>query len=132
MSKVISFRLSKENPREARALEVIKNCQKKGHGLCHIITEALLKLDEPDPVPVYDLRLEEINQTLNQVRNLLELAETRGAPLHGERDTNMCQSGLTDDFIASVKKAAKRGMKLEYPKNSAPEVTKSLTGFDKR
>ena len=49
MSEVISFRLSKENPREALAYEILKGWHEKGHSIRHTITEALLKLGEPCP-----------------------------------------------------------------------------------
>ena len=45
MSEVISFRLNKDNPREARALMVLKGWQEQGHNIRYIITEALVNLD---------------------------------------------------------------------------------------
>jgi len=48
MSEVISFRLNRENPREALALEVLKNRFRKGFSVRYVLTEALLKLDESE------------------------------------------------------------------------------------
>ena len=44
MSKVYSFRLNENNPREAQAKEVIDAWVSKGYPLRHVITKALLKL----------------------------------------------------------------------------------------
>ena len=42
MSKVYSFRLDDDNPREAQARGVIKAWMGEGYSLRHIITDALL------------------------------------------------------------------------------------------
>ena len=44
MSKVYSFRLDENNPREAQAREVIDAWVSKGYSLRHILTEALNSL----------------------------------------------------------------------------------------
>ena len=72
MSEVISLRLSKENPREALAYEILKGWHEKGHSIRHTITEALLKLGEPCPDLVPSEKLNEVNETLVQIRQLLE------------------------------------------------------------
>ena len=48
MSKVISFRLNKNNPREAIAWHVLQARIAKGYSIRHIMTEALIKLDQPE------------------------------------------------------------------------------------
>ena len=45
MSKVYSFRLDENNPREAQAREVINAGAEDGYSLRYIVTEALLGLD---------------------------------------------------------------------------------------
>jgi hypothetical protein len=45
MSEVISFRLDRNNPREAQALGVLKKGQEAGYSLRHVLTEALLALE---------------------------------------------------------------------------------------
>ena len=42
MSKVYSFRLDTENPREALAINVIETSASQGYSLRHILTEALI------------------------------------------------------------------------------------------
>ena len=43
MSKVYSFRLDSDNPREAQAIEVIDNWVSQGYSLRNLLTEALIK-----------------------------------------------------------------------------------------
>ena len=43
MSKVYSFRLDADNPREAQAMEVINAWVSQGYSLRHILAEALIK-----------------------------------------------------------------------------------------
>ena len=43
MSKVCSFRLDSDNPREAQAIEVIDNWVSQGYSLRNLLTEALIK-----------------------------------------------------------------------------------------
>lgn len=113
MSKVISFRLSKDNPREAQAYEVLKAWQDKGYSVRHTITEALLKLDGPGLGSITCASFDDINQTLNQVRELLE--RIRNADNSSQKSLNPgpYHSSLNDNFIASIKKAAKPGIKLD-------------------
>lgn len=111
MSEVISFRLSKDNPREEQALETIRAWSSKGYSVRHILTEALLQLSESNPKQTA-ATIDELKTTLGQISQLLEQLGN-GNPaqkqmLGGQPET----SGLTDSFIASVKKSARLGMKL--------------------
>lgn len=45
MSKVFSFRLREDNPREVQAQDVIEAWISEGYSLRHILTEALLQYD---------------------------------------------------------------------------------------
>ena len=45
MSEVICFRLDRDNPREAQALQVLAAWQEAGFSRRHVLTEALLRLD---------------------------------------------------------------------------------------
>jgi hypothetical protein len=113
MSKVISFRLDKENPREAKAFEVLKAWQGRGYSIRQTIAEALLQLDKGTPEPVRGEQLDEINEALSQLRQLVEKLQ------NGERMSNQVQdspasiTGLTDSFITSIKKAVKPGITLD-------------------
>ncbi len=75
MSEVISFRLDTENPREARAQKVLTVWQEEGYSIRHTITEALLTLEDPRTDPFAIIDMEELNETLNQVSQMLEQME---------------------------------------------------------
>lgn len=112
MSKVFSFRLDKNNPREARALEVIETQRAEGLGLRHIITAALLALDLQRTDLVSCKTHDEISETLKRVTQLLEKIEKRNNSSQKDQDASSDCSKLTDNFVASIKRAAKPGMKL--------------------
>ena len=113
MSKIVSFRLSKENPREAQAYEVLKARYDKGYSIRHTITEALLKLDEPGLDSVMGASLDDINKTLNQVRELLERIGNDDNSSQKSQNPGPYYSGLTDNFILSIRKVSKPGIRLD-------------------
>jgi DNA-directed RNA polymerase beta subunit len=113
MSEVISFRLNRDNLREAQALEILETWCLKGYGLRYVITEALLKLNDPGPDSVHDNPIPELSAVLNQVNQLLEQIGNGRYPLYPRQDENIPQSGLAESFVLSIKKAAKPGIKIE-------------------
>jgi hypothetical protein len=112
MSKVISFRLDKNNPREAKALEVLKNKRDEGYNIRHIIMEALINLDETNPHLESPTTKElftivmKVHQLLERIKGDDELSLTREAAM----DTNL---ELTENLVSSVKKTIKPGLHLE-------------------
>jgi len=113
MSDVISFRLSKDNLREAQAYEVLKAWYDKGYSVRHTITEALLRLDEPKLDSVTGASLNDINRTLGQVRELLErIGNEDNSSQKSQNPARHCLS-LNDNFIVSIKKTAKPGIRLD-------------------
>ena len=48
MSEVISFRQNKDNPREEKAVQVLRTWTAQGFNVRHTITEALLKRAGPN------------------------------------------------------------------------------------
>ena len=113
MSKVVSFRLDRENPREVKAYKVLRAWLVKGHSTRYTITEALLRLGEPRTGYTSRAALNEISDTLNQVRLLLEEIEYCGNSSQKSNDTHHKPSDLTDTFVTSIKKAAKSGIALD-------------------
>ncbi len=111
MSEVISFRLNKDNPREAKALEVLKARSVEGYKIQHIITDALLKLDEHRKDPSTIVALDELNNTLSQVNQLLEQLENGHSVTSDKPPEGQPRSILTAAFVASIKKATKPGFK---------------------
>ena len=77
MSDVISFRLNKENQREAKALEVLNAWIEKGFSTRHILTTALLELDHPGSEPAKGEDGCGMELVLNQIGLLLEILKDR-------------------------------------------------------
>ncbi len=79
----------------------------------HILTEALLKLGNPEPDLATDKTLEEVNETLAQLRHLLEqMQEGRFMPTEKPNGEQGQAAELTGDFVESIKQAARPGLKL--------------------
>jgi hypothetical protein len=112
MSEVISFRLNKENLREAKALLILQEWRAKGYSVRQTITEALLKLDQHEQNPE-STALGELTETLSQVNHLLKLIESgNSSPVATHRGSRI-NGGLSESFVASVKRSAKSGLKIE-------------------
>jgi vacuolar-type H+-ATPase subunit D/Vma8 len=99
MSKVYSFRLDENNPREAQAREVIEAWVSKGYSIRSTLTEALIRFDEKHSPKEMDSILEQLQDMVNQLmqRTLPESCESEEA------------ISLQVDFLESVKKSIKPG-----------------------
>jgi hypothetical protein len=113
MSEVISFRLDRDNPREAQALAVLRRGQEAGYSVRHILTEALLALEAAaEEERAVAVALTEVAGRLEQVRSVLErfqhmdLAPVR--PRNGQPEGTV----LSEAFVVSVKGAARPGLTL--------------------
>ena len=100
MSEVISFRMDKDNPREAQAKAVLKAWVEKGYCVRHVLTEALLAYRGSK----VDVDINELTHKLDQISNMLQQNST---PSNHEDSNNM----LSDSFMASIRNAAKPGIK---------------------
>ena len=111
MSEVISFRLDRDNPREAQALAVLTKGQEAGYSLRHILTEALLALEAAaEDEQAVALALSEVAGRLEQI---LERFQHSGfVPVQPSND-QLEQASLAESFVLSVKSAAKRGIGLD-------------------
>ena len=113
MSEVISFRLDKDNPREAKALQVLQDWCTRGYPLRLILTEALLKLDGMESDLMADGMLQELSEKLSLVSQQLDkMANSNGPPMESQNVISE-RGRLADHFVASMKKGAKPGLKLE-------------------
>ncbi len=108
MSRVIGFRLDPDNPREARALDVLEAWQEQGFSLRYVLTEALLRLDEDDASNTES----ELQEALAQLSRLLEVLRDRSYTVPAAPVDNPSQPALTDAFIGSVRQAARSGLTL--------------------
>lgn len=109
MSEVVSFRLNKDNPREAQALEVLNAWIEKGFSVRYTLTKALLRLDHPglDLESSQDDR--DMRLVLDQIGQLLEIVKAN--PLTSQEITTE-QPILQESFLTSIKQGAKQGIKL--------------------
>jgi hypothetical protein len=109
MSTVISFRLDRNNPREAQALLVLVRWQEEGYSIRHIMTEALIRLEESDTKP--DTHLADILAALQAISQQIGQLEARST--YPGRTTPEPQAALSDAFLIAVKGAARPGVKME-------------------
>jgi len=109
MSKVISFRLNPENPREAEALTVLQRWLKDGFSTRYALTEALLKLDS-----TYSLSAERraLNDLSHQIKEILENIEKVSSPII-ENGKATSKEILSEGFVTSKIKTVKPGMKFD-------------------
>jgi hypothetical protein len=112
MSKVISFRLSQDNPRESQALNVLESRLKQGYSMHHTITDALLSLDNIRAETVLS-EIEELKARLSEISIFLTKASPNGH-FQNSQDVLQTSHALADDFVASVKQSAKPGVKYAY------------------
>jgi len=101
MSKVFSFRLSEDNPREAQAMEVIDTWISQGYSLRYILTEALVKSgniqDNSQRLSEYIDRLSELVQEIDNGR--------------GSNDRREAVTQLPVAFIDAMKKSLNQGIR---------------------
>lgn len=113
MSDVISLRLDKDNPREEKARQVLKAWYEDGYSLRYILTEALLRLEEPQTALVEEAVLEEVNEKLSRISQLLERIGNGQTPGVVELEGEPSHSELTAGFIGVIRQAAKPGLRLD-------------------
>ncbi|MBC8509642.1 MAG: hypothetical protein ISR58_07080 [Anaerolineales bacterium] len=112
MSEVISFRLNPDNPREAQALEILRTKQAEGFSSRRVLTDALVDLaarKEQDTL----FSIEEFNMALEHVSDLLERIDGGSQGNENHQSTSPQRVTLHDDFLNSVKVAAKPGLNLD-------------------
>jgi len=100
MSKVYSFRLSADNPREAQAIEVINTWVSQGYSLRYILTGALIKNGNVQ---------ENSKQLVETIDRLSELVQAfdKGVGSNDRRDE---LTKLPVAFTDAMKKSVKRGI----------------------
>jgi len=102
MSKVYSFRLDDNNPREAQAREVMVAWVEEGYSLRYVITEALL---------IYFDRQNEddrVSNLLEQIKKMIsELENTTRLEIINELEV----PSLPSSFVFAVKNSAKNGLR---------------------
>ena len=108
MSKVISFRLNPDNPRDAKALDVLQEWISQGFSTRHTITEALLQLDSANSNLADSSVLNDLSQ---QIKELLDNIGS-DVTLNKPKNESPSQEKLSEGFVTSLLKAAKPGLKM--------------------
>jgi len=111
MSKVISFRLDAENPREARALEVINTWTNQGYSPRFILTKALLELGHPGSDIAMNQEGQALNAVLDHIDQVIEMVKTMQPDRPPRQDSDIASPTLSEGFLTSVKNRAKPGFK---------------------
>ena len=103
MSKVFSFRLCEDNPREVQAEEIIETWISQGYSLRHILTDALIQYGDNGN------RSGEITGLIEQLRDLLKpTANKQTLEDNSVVDTHQ----LSSHFIDAIKKSVRSGEKI--------------------
>jgi hypothetical protein len=97
MSKVYSFRLNDDNPREAQAREVIDAWVEEGYSLRYVIVEALLTYKKER------VELDELSLILEQLNGFI---------LSLEKQPTSNPSGITlsNSFLDAMKQSSRLGL----------------------
>lgn len=103
MSKVYSFRLNDDNPREIQAREVIEAWISKGFSLRQAIVESLLATSNDDNSG------KDVSQLIKKVEMLLEKVDQGSISLGSHEKIN---KSLPPAFIDAISETIKRGEKL--------------------
>lgn len=94
MSKVISFRLDENNPRERLVLETIITHQLDGYSIRSIIVEAFLNQNDQSDES-HQIIQDELNDTLFQFRQLLD----QFGPRKGNQEAKSIKSEIDSQFL---------------------------------
>ena len=114
MSEVISFRLDRNNPREAQALAVLKKGQEAGYSLRHVLTEALLALEAAaEEEQAVAQALTEVAGRLEQIQSALERLRPMDVTTALPQTGHSPQADLAESFVLAVKSTAKPGIAFD-------------------
>ena len=99
MSKVYSFRLSDDNPREVQAREVIEAWMGEGYSLRHVVVETLLSKTTQEIEKV------ELSSIIEHLQYLVLLLEQQPS-------TRPSDSPLSNSFLQAVTSSIKKGVRI--------------------
>ena len=110
MSKVISFRLNPDNPREAQALEILRAKQAEGFSSRRVLTDALIAIVTVKQQGTL-FSMKEFYEAMEKVSDLIErINDQNYSP---DQSTHTQVVALNETFLKSVKIAAKPGLELD-------------------
>ena len=97
MSKVYSFRLNDDNPREAQAKEVINAWVGEGYSLRHVVVDALLAYKKPE------VGQGELSSVVEQLQDLI-------LNLNRQPISQTLDASLPPSFLDAVKQSSRDGV----------------------
>lgn len=100
MSKVYSFRLNDENPREARAREVIEAWVEEGYSLRYVIVEALVSFKKEG------LRQGDVNSLVEKLQDLI-------LSIDKSETAQLSEVSLSNSFLDAMKQSVRDGMRAD-------------------
>ena len=103
MSKVYSFRLNDNNPREARAKSVIDAWVDEGYSLRYVVVEALIKFQ----INENNYEMQIIQDTIMEFIARFDAKQI--TPYNLEIDNN----ALSNSFLKSIKSSVKSGIQAK-------------------
>lgn len=113
MSEVISVRLSHNNPREAKALNVLTGLRSEGRSTRYIITEALLSFESNQKYENKSGVLIEVNEKLSRISQTIEHLRSGNLQLPLDSESIVSSTPLSESFVASIVKNIEPGIKFE-------------------
>lgn len=99
MSKVYSFRLNDDNPREAQAKGVIQAWVGEGYSLRHVVVDALLSYKKAEAGH------DELNSVVEQLQDLI-------LTLDKQPSSQSSETLLSNSFLDAVKQSVRDGVKV--------------------
>ena len=100
MSKVYSFRLDGDNPREAQARKVIEALAAEGYSLRQVIVDVLLSYKKAE------VGHSELNSVVEQLQSLI-------LSLDKKLPSATSESGLSSSFLDAMKQSVRDGIRVE-------------------
>ena len=104
MGTVISFRLDENNPREARALQILQSWASRGYSLRHVLVEALLAYGRDETTP------ENLSTNLDQIITLLQEMRIQPDPPNNPDAPDIRLSG---SFVNAIVKTTRPGLRVD-------------------
>lgn len=104
MSKIYSFRLDEDNPREAQARQVIEAWASRGYSLRYILVEAILAYANKEA------RQTDLSSALEQIITLLQELKVEPGPGSSQQSKDM---RLSQPFLEAISKNTRAGLRVE-------------------
>ena len=108
-----SLRLQACLQSEEKGRQVLKSWYEEGYNLQYIMTEALLKLDEPQSAAIEETVLKKVNEKLSRISQLLEQIGNGQSSEIENYEEESTRSELTAGFLGMIRQAAKPGLKRD-------------------